>query len=58
MSSATRGQLTDEVMRVPVERYLSTSQWQREIDEMFLKVPLFACLSVDIPNAGDYAPGS
>lgn len=49
------GQLTDDVMRLPVERYLSPVQWQREIDEIYLKVPLLACLSVDIPSAGDYS---
>lgn len=47
------GDLADGIVRVPVERYRDPLQWQREIDEIFLKVPLVSCMSVDIPNAGD-----
>lgn len=49
------GQLAESVMKVPVERYLSRAQWQSEMDEIFLKVPLVACLSIDIAAAGDHS---
>lgn len=47
------GDLTADVMRVPVTRYRDAVQWQREIDEIYHRVPLVMALSIDIPRAGD-----
>ena len=48
------GDLAEGVMHVPTERYTDPARYRREIDEIFLKVPLVTALSVDIPTAGSY----
>lgn len=47
------GDLTTDVMRLPVARYRDVAQWRREIDEIYHRVPLVMALSVDIPRPGD-----
>ena len=42
------------ILRVPAQAYNDPVQWQREIDRIFLEVPLLVALSCDIPRAGDY----
>lgn len=46
--------MAESVMRVPAAKYLDQGQWQAEIDRIFLKLPLLAGLSIEIPNPGDY----
>jgi phenylpropionate dioxygenase-like ring-hydroxylating dioxygenase large terminal subunit len=48
------GDLADDVMHLPTERYHDPAQYQREIEQIFHTLPLVVALSVDIPNAGDY----
>jgi phenylpropionate dioxygenase-like ring-hydroxylating dioxygenase large terminal subunit len=42
------------VLEVPASSYQDAAQWQREIDEIFLKRPLLVALSCDLPAPGDY----
>lgn len=42
------------VLRIPAAAYSDPAQWQREIEQIFLKVPLLVALTCDVPQAGDY----
>lgn len=42
------------VLEVPASSFRDPEQWQREMREIFLKVPLLVALSCDIPEPGDY----
>ena len=48
------GDLAEAVMRVPVTAYSDDEAYQRELREIFLKVPLVICLSADLRENGDY----
>jgi phenylpropionate dioxygenase-like ring-hydroxylating dioxygenase large terminal subunit len=52
------GDMADDVMRLPVSSYRDEEQYQKEIEQIFHKVPLVACMSIDIPKAGDYTAWS
>lgn len=43
-----------EIMRVPVENYLSEERWQLEMDRIFLRLPLMLALSIELPDINDY----
>lgn len=43
-----------DILRVPAQAYNDPAQWQREIEQIFLKVPLLVALGCDIPQPGDY----
>ncbi len=45
---------TDQPMKVPASSYRDVLQWQREMDEIFLKAPLLVALSCDVPEPGDF----
>ena len=45
---------SDRPMKVPALTYRDPEQWKREIDEIFLKMPLLVALSCDVPEPGDY----
>lgn len=44
----------DSVLEVPASSFRDPEQWQREMQEIFLKVPLLVALSCDIAEPGDY----
>ncbi len=44
----------DSVLEVPASSFRDPDQWQREMQQIFLKVPLLVALSCDIPEPGDY----
>lgn len=46
--------LAPEQMREPVANYLDRDLWQREMTEVFHKVPIPVGLSAELPRAGDY----
>ncbi len=46
--------MTTKVMKVPSSAYTDKTQWQREIDLIFKKVPLMLALTCEMPNPGDY----
>jgi phenylpropionate dioxygenase-like ring-hydroxylating dioxygenase large terminal subunit len=48
------GDRADAVMRVPVTAYSDADAYERELQEIFLKVPLVVCLSADLRENGDY----
>jgi phenylpropionate dioxygenase-like ring-hydroxylating dioxygenase large terminal subunit len=48
------GDRADAVMRVPVTAYTDQAAYDREMQEIFLKVPLVMCLGADIRENGDY----
>ena len=48
------GDLAPGIMRLPTTNYTDPAMYQREIEQIFHKVPLAVALTVDIPNAGDY----
>jgi hypothetical protein len=41
-------------MREPVSNYLDVQLWQREMAEIFYKLPVPVGLSAELPRAGDY----
>jgi phenylpropionate dioxygenase-like ring-hydroxylating dioxygenase large terminal subunit len=45
---------TDQPMKVPASTYADVAQFQREIDEIFLGVPLLVALACEVPEPGDY----
>ncbi len=45
---------TDAVFRVPAQDYRDAALWEREMQEVFLRVPLLVALSCDLPESGDY----
>ena len=48
------GDLAPGIMRLPTTNYTDPAMYQREIEQIFHKVPLAVALTVDVPNAGDY----
>jgi nitrite reductase/ring-hydroxylating ferredoxin subunit len=44
----------DEIYRVPSSIYSDPERWRREVDEVFLRVPLALGLAAEIPNVNDY----
>jgi phenylpropionate dioxygenase-like ring-hydroxylating dioxygenase large terminal subunit len=48
------GDLAAEQMRVPARSYLDVAQWEREIEEIYRKVPLVTAFSVDLPQTGSF----
>ena len=46
--------LADAVLAVPASSYRDADQWQLELREIFLKLPMLVALSCDIPEPGDY----
>ncbi|MGE3619826.1 MAG: aromatic ring-hydroxylating dioxygenase subunit alpha [Acidimicrobiia bacterium] len=46
--------LADEVMRLPVARYVDGDRWQREVDELFRSRPQVLALGVEVPSPGSY----
>jgi phenylpropionate dioxygenase-like ring-hydroxylating dioxygenase large terminal subunit len=43
-----------DVMRVPVDNYLSPERWQLEMDRIFMRLPLMLALTIELPNVNDY----
>ncbi|MEM7019274.1 MAG: SRPBCC family protein [Pseudomonadota bacterium] len=46
--------LADDILSLPASNYDDPEQFQREIDRIFLQVPLLVALSCDIPAPGDF----
>lgn len=46
--------LADGVMTVAADQYRDSGQWRREMERIFLKMPLLSALSCDLPDAGDF----
>ena len=46
--------LASAQMREPVSNYLDVQLWQREMAEIFYKLPVPVGLSAELPRAGDY----
>lgn len=44
----------DGVMTIPASAYSDAELWQQEMAQIFLKVPLLAALTCDLPEPGDY----
>jgi phenylpropionate dioxygenase-like ring-hydroxylating dioxygenase large terminal subunit len=44
----------DQPMKIPAAAYRDPDQWQREMDEIFLRVPLLVTLSCDIREPGEF----
>ena len=43
-----------DVYRVPVEHYFDQARWERELDQVFRRVPLMLAMTAEIPEPGDY----
>jgi phenylpropionate dioxygenase-like ring-hydroxylating dioxygenase large terminal subunit len=57
LGSHLRNQTTDmapEQMRIPMSYYLDREGWQREIQEIFYKIPLPVATSAELAGVGDY----
>ena len=39
---------------VPVKNYLDPEIWQKEIDTIFMRVPLMLAMTIELPNVNDY----
>ncbi|MET0546475.1 MAG: SRPBCC family protein [Caulobacterales bacterium] len=45
---------TDKVVKVPAANYLDESRWRREMDSIFLRLPLVLAASCELPEPGAY----
>ena len=45
---------TKDIWTIPTSDYTDKDRWKKEIDEIFLKLPLMLSLAIEIPNPGDY----
>ena len=41
-------------VEIPISYYLDPEQWKREIQEVFLRIPLPVCTSAELAGVGDY----
>ena len=46
--------LESAVLEVPVERYLDQQLWTDEVEQLFKRLPIVACLSSELPKPGSY----
>ena len=46
---------TDGVVRIPASNYSDEQQWQREVDQVFKRVPLMLAMSCELTKAGKTA---
>lgn len=46
--------LADDVLEVPIESYLDRNLWQQEVDRLFKRLPIVACLASELPAPGTY----
>src|SRR5262245_23854611 len=44
----------EAVKYIPVRNYLDSARWQREMDQIFRRLPLLLALSCELRDAGDY----
>jgi phenylpropionate dioxygenase-like ring-hydroxylating dioxygenase large terminal subunit len=44
----------DDVLKVPVSAYTDPAQWRKEMDRIFMRLPIMVALSCEIPKPGDY----
>lgn len=44
----------ESLLRVPVEKYLSEDIWRRELDRVFLRLPLMLAMTAEMPKINDY----
>src|SRR3954462_12327217 len=45
--------LADATLEIPVATYASAARHALEVSTIFRELPVFACMSVDLPQAGD-----
>lgn len=43
-----------DTLKVPASAYLERERWQREIEQIFKKLPIFVALTQELPNPGDF----
>ena len=46
--------MAPEQLEIPIDYYLDPDQWDREIRDVFLRIPLPICTSAELANVGDY----
>lgn len=46
--------LAENVLKVPATDYYAVERWQREMSEVFSRVPLMLAASIELPNPMDY----
>ena len=46
--------MAPEQLEIPISYYLDQDQWQREIQEIFHRIPLPVCTSAELAGVGDY----
>jgi len=44
----------DDIVRLPVSYYLDPARWQREMDNIFKRLPLMLAFSAELSEAGSY----
>ena len=45
---------TEGVMRIPASRYYDHERWEREIDQVFRRLPLMLAMSCELRETGDF----
>ena len=45
---------SESLMKMPIDAYTDPDRYKREVNRIFLELPMAAALSIEIPNAGDY----
>ena len=53
VETKTTDQASD-VYEVPVKSYLDADVWQKEIETIFLRLPLMLAMTIELPNVNDY----
>ncbi len=51
---ANRPDMANGILEVPARAYRDPEQFQREMEQIFLRMPLLTALSCDVPDAGDF----
>ncbi len=46
--------LADDIYRNPIDKYVSPARHDHEVDALFRALPIVACLSADVREAGEY----
>lgn len=53
-AEASTTEMAPAQMHVPVSEYLDARRWQQEIDQLHKRLPVMACLSSELPEAGSF----
>ena len=50
-----KGEIVDDILRVPVEHYFDQERWQKEVDRIFKRLPLVLGFTCQMREPGSYS---